>query len=262
VSDFLGRLTHFRMFRQRKRIKPHPRFEALPGLGELRIQKRVDARGMACLGRGCRRHPSPYTLHPLPCTLHTLSRSLSLSLSLSLSHTHTHNTLTHSHTHPLALYANGRSGKQVALVLVFGGVGSGGQAIGCAGFGQIAGSVDDLGEGSCERSSDALSCFAEGSCRRPGGNPGANLKSISHRCYLFEVACVWELTKETIHLPLGCLQGGCVVQCLNGVATERRDVAEHVCLAHAVDARCGMPSFSSSLLLSSLELSDATIYEP
>ena len=41
-----------------------------------------------------------------------------------------------------------------------------------------------------------------------GGNPGTNLKSISHRCYLFEVAFVWELTKETIHLPLGCLQGG------------------------------------------------------
>ena len=36
----------------------------------------------------------------------------------------------------------------------------------------------------------------------------ANLESISHRCYLFEVAFVWELTKETIVLPLGCLQGG------------------------------------------------------
>ena len=42
----------------------------------------------------------------------------------------------------------------------------------------------------------------------PGGNPGPNLKSISHRCYLREVAFVWELTKETIVLPLGCLQGG------------------------------------------------------
>ena len=42
----------------------------------------------------------------------------------------------------------------------------------------------------------------------PGGNPGANLKSISHRCYLFEVAFVWELTNDTIVLPLGCLQGG------------------------------------------------------
>jgi len=40
------------------------------------------------------------------------------------------------------------------------------------------------------------------------GNPGATLKSISHRCYLFEVAFVWELTKETIVLPMGCLQGG------------------------------------------------------
>ena len=42
----------------------------------------------------------------------------------------------------------------------------------------------------------------------PGGNPGANLKSISHRCHPILVAFVWELTKETIHLPLGCLQGG------------------------------------------------------
>ena len=40
------------------------------------------------------------------------------------------------------------------------------------------------------------------------GNPGANLKSISHRSYLFEVAFVWALSKETIQLPLGCLQGG------------------------------------------------------
>ena len=37
----------------------------------------------------------------------------------------------------------------------------------------------------------------------------ANLKSISHRCRLFEVAFVWELTKETIHSPLGCLQDRC-----------------------------------------------------
>jgi len=40
----------------------------------------------------------------------------------------------------------------------------------------------------------------------PGGDPGANLKSISHRCYLEEVACVLELTKETIDSSLGCLQ--------------------------------------------------------
>jgi len=42
----------------------------------------------------------------------------------------------------------------------------------------------------------------------PGGNPGANLKSIPHRYYLREVAFEWELNKETIYLPLGCLKGG------------------------------------------------------
>ena len=42
----------------------------------------------------------------------------------------------------------------------------------------------------------------------PAGNSGANLKSISYRCYLREVASEWELTRETIYLPLGCLQGG------------------------------------------------------
>jgi len=47
-----------------------------------------------------------------------------------------------------------------------------------------------------------------GAPRHPGGNPEANLKSISHRCYLEEVAFAWELTKETIVLPLGCLHGG------------------------------------------------------
>ena len=36
----------------------------------------------------------------------------------------------------------------------------------------------------------------------------ANLQSISLRCHLFEVAFAWELTKETIHLSLGRLQGG------------------------------------------------------
>jgi len=42
----------------------------------------------------------------------------------------------------------------------------------------------------------------------PGVELGENLKSISHRCHLFKVAFVWELTKETIHLSLGSLQGG------------------------------------------------------
>ena len=98
--------------------------------------------------------------------------------------------------------AGWRSWGVIVSVLVFGGVGSGGQAIGCAGFGQISGTEDDLGEGSCERSRDALSFFAEGTC---------------------------------------C----CVVQCLNVVATERRDVVK--CLAHDVDAWCGVPSMRCML---------------
>ena len=35
----------------------------------------------------------------------------------------------------------------------------------------------------------------------PGGNPGANLKSISHRCHPFLVAFVWKLTKKTSICP-------------------------------------------------------------
>jgi len=37
----------------------------------------------------------------------------------------------------------------------------------------------------------------------PGGNPGANLKSISHRCPPDSGGILWELTTETIQLPLG-----------------------------------------------------------
>ena len=37
----------------------------------------------------------------------------------------------------------------------------------------------------------------------PGVELRANRKSISHRYHLFEVAFVWESTKETIRLPLG-----------------------------------------------------------
>ena len=39
-------------------------------------------------------------------------------------------------------------------------------------------------------------------------NPGANRNPISHLCKPILVAFVWELTKETINLPLGCFQGG------------------------------------------------------
>ena len=42
----------------------------------------------------------------------------------------------------------------------------------------------------------------------PGGNQGANLKSISHRYHPILVAFVCELTEEPINFPLGCLQGG------------------------------------------------------
>ena len=45
--------------------------------------------------------------------------------------------------------------------------------------------------------------------RRGNNHPGvelrANFKSISQKCQLCEVAFVWKLTKETIHLPLVCL---------------------------------------------------------
>ena len=42
----------------------------------------------------------------------------------------------------------------------------------------------------------------------PGVEMRENLKSISHRYHLFEVTIVQELTKQTINLPRGCLQGG------------------------------------------------------
>ena len=48
----------------------------------------------------------------------------------------------------------------------------------------------------------------QGNPSHPGANPGANHKSISHRFCLREVAFQWELAKQTIFLPLGCLQGG------------------------------------------------------
>ena len=50
----------------------------------------------------------------------------------------------------------------------------------------------------------------------PGVELRGNLKSISHRCHLFEVAFVWEFTKETVDLPLGCLQGGSVLIMIQG----------------------------------------------
>ena len=49
---------------------------------------------------------------------------------------------------------------------------------------------------------------AQPSANHPGGNPGPNLKSISHRCHPILVALVWELTEKNINLPLGRLQDG------------------------------------------------------
>ena len=41
----------------------------------------------------------------------------------------------------------------------------------------------------------------------PGGNPGVNRESISHRRHPILVAFLWDLTKETINLPLGSPRG-------------------------------------------------------
>ena len=45
------------------------------------------------------------------------------------------------------------------------------------------------------------------------------MKSISHRCHPILVAIVWRLTKETIDLPLGCLQGD--VECVRVITKNR-----------------------------------------
>ena len=69
---------------------------------------------------------------------------------------------------------------------------------------------DLLGRGNIHRgAAGRIQCRAGLSAsHHPGVELRANLKSISHRCHLFEVAFVWELTRETIHLPRGCLQDG------------------------------------------------------
>ena len=89
--------------------------------------------------------------------------------------------------------------------------------------------------------------------QHPGGNQGANIKSITHRCYLREAAFEWELTKETMYLPVGCLR---VVKS-GGYGRQ----VEELLPPPAAPAH-GVVSSSSSLLLLSLELIDTTIYEP
>jgi len=54
----------------------------------------------------------------------------------------------------------------------------------------------------------SLTIIAISSCSHPGGNQGANLKSISHRCHPILVEFAWNLTNKNIYLPLDCLQGG------------------------------------------------------
>jgi hypothetical protein len=64
---------------------------------------------------------------------------------------------------------------------------------------------------------DVLSIDVEGAelfvPPQPGVELRAKLQPISHRCHLYEVAFVYELTEETIHLPLSCLQGGLDSSC-------------------------------------------------
>jgi len=57
-----------------------------------------------------------------------------------------------------------------------------------------------------------------GARARDPPNPGANRKSISHRCHPILVA---KLTKEIIDLPLGCLQGGARPPCSPQISSRR-----------------------------------------
>ena len=54
----------------------------------------------------------------------------------------------------------------------------------------------------------------------------ANIESISHRCHIFEVAFVWELTEETMHFPLGCLRGGLPTQKVKRAEEAETEVRE------------------------------------
>ena len=69
----------------------------------------------------------------------------------------------------------------------------------------------------------------------PGVESRTNLKSISHRCHPILVAVLWELTKETIHLPLGCLQGG--LQTRAHVRLQDSDAFPSSCIAPSCEKR-------------------------
>ena len=72
---------------------------------------------------------------------------------------------------------------------------------------------------------DLAPSLGELGTHQPGVELGGNLESMSHRCQVEEVVFVWELINETIHLPLGCLQGG---------VAQRRDFIELECNALGV----------------------------
>ena len=73
---------------------------------------------------------------------------------------------------------------------------------------------------------------------RPVSNLRENLKSISHICHLFEEAFIRELTRETIHSPLGCLQGG------HSAGAGQKEVLKGEYRGHAFDVQGNLqPSF-------------------
>jgi len=107
----------------------------------------------------------------------------------------------------------------------------------------------------------------------------ANRKSISHRCFLLEVVFVREC-KETIHLPLGCLQGGVQTRLSLMLVANRaslpkkwpphpRNVANSSDLTEPTKTtqpvmadQVGARKTLLPLLHSSLELSDTKVHEP
>jgi len=80
----------------------------------------------------------------------------------------------------------------------------------------------------------------------------ANLKSISHRCHPILVVFAWELTKETIHLPLGCLQGGTSTRAASTLARRLskywRKLRSHSMLGSSTSAHSAMSLMAAGSL--------------
>jgi len=96
----------------------------------------------------------------------------------------------------------------------------------------------------------------------PGGNPGANLKSISHRCRPILVAFVWELTKETIYLHLGCLQGGLAPQPRNPNPHTLQQSPRSLAYPLPADLTYFFTLVTGPRRSLNLKLSDTKVYEP